>query len=99
MRNLVLVSLSALILGFTLGGQPASAQIKAAPSDTTVQRPDGSVQTNDRSHEGTVTIDREWKAQPGKGRQELRARSFPTPLTVPRPQQRPASSLRHGNPL
>jgi hypothetical protein len=66
MRNLALVSLSALILGFTLGGQPASAQTQAAPSDTTVQRPDGSVQTNDRSHEGTVTIDREWKAQPGK---------------------------------
>jgi hypothetical protein len=66
MRNLALVSLSALILGFIPGGPPASAQTQAAPSETTVQRPDGSVQTNDRSHEGTVTIDREWKAQSGE---------------------------------
>jgi hypothetical protein len=66
MRNLALISLSALILGFMAGGPPASAQTQAAPSETTVQKPDGSVQTNDRSHEGTVTIDREWKAQAGK---------------------------------
>jgi hypothetical protein len=62
MRNLALVSVSALNLGF-VAGPPAKAQTQAAPSQTTVQRPDGSVQREDRSHEGTVTIDREWKAQ------------------------------------
>jgi len=66
MRNLGLVSFSTLLLSVVAFGLPASAQTQAAPSDTTVQRPDGSVQTNDRSHEGTVTIDREWKDQPGK---------------------------------
>ena len=65
MRNLALVSLSALILGSIAGAPPASAQTQAAPSGTTVEKPDGSVQSNDRSHEGTVTIDREWKAQSG----------------------------------
>jgi hypothetical protein len=65
MRNLAFVSISALILGFVPGAPPASAQTQAAPSETTVQRPDGSVQTEDRSHEGTVTTDREWKAQGG----------------------------------
>ncbi len=66
MRNLALVSLSALILGVIPGGSPARAQTQAAPSQTTVQRPDGSVKSDDRSHEGTVTIDREWKAQWGE---------------------------------
>ena len=66
MRNVALVSVSALILGFILTGPPATAQTQAAPSETTVQKPDGSVQTNDRSHEGTVTVDREWKAKSGE---------------------------------
>jgi hypothetical protein len=63
MRNLALVSLSALILGFAPGGSPARAQTQAAPSETTVQRPDGSVQSDDRSHQGTVTTERDSKAQ------------------------------------
>ena len=66
MRNVAFVSVSALILGFCLSGPPARAQTQAAPSETTVQKPDGSVQTNDRSHEGTVTVDREWKAKSGE---------------------------------
>lgn len=66
MRNLAVISLSALILGFVSGGPPASAQNQAAPSQTTVQAPDGSVQKKDRSHQGTVTIDREWKARGGE---------------------------------
>lgn len=66
MRNLALVSLSALILGFIHGGPPARAQTQAAPSVSAVQKSDGSVQTNDRSQEGTVTIDREWKAKSGE---------------------------------
>ena len=66
MRNLALVSISALILGFIPGGSPARAQTQAAPSETTVQGPDRSVQRDDRSHEGTVTTDREWKAQSGE---------------------------------
>jgi hypothetical protein len=66
MRNLVLVSVSALILGFVSSGPPAKAQTQqAAPSETTVQGANGSVQSKDRSHEGTVTVDREWKAQNG----------------------------------
>jgi hypothetical protein len=63
MRNFALVSLSALILGFVPGSPPATAQTQAAPSETTVQSPDRSVQRDDRNHEGTVTVDREWKAQ------------------------------------
>ena len=64
MRNLALVSVSALIVGFLSGGPPAKAQTQqAAPSETTVQKTDGSVQSRDRTHEGTVTVDREWKAQ------------------------------------
>lgn len=66
MRNLALISLAALILGFVPGGSPARAQTQAAPSETTVQRTDGSVRTNDRSHQGTVTIDRDSKTQSGK---------------------------------
>jgi len=65
MRNLALISLSALILGLVSGGSPARAQTQAAPSETTVQRPDGSVQTNDRSHQGTVKVDRDWKTESG----------------------------------
>lgn len=65
MRNLALISLSALILGFAAGGAPARAQTQAAPSETTVQMPSGSVRSDDRSHEGTVTIERDWKAQGG----------------------------------
>ncbi len=66
MRNLALASVSALILGFVSSGPPAKAQTQqAAPSQTTVQKPDGSVQREDRSHEGTVTVDREWKSQGG----------------------------------
>jgi len=66
MRNLALISLSALILGFVPGGSPVRAQTQAAPSETTVQKPGGAVQTEDRSHQGTVTTDREWKAQGGE---------------------------------
>jgi hypothetical protein len=66
MRNFALVSLSALILGFVPGWSSARAQTQAAPSETTVQKPGGAVQTEDRSHQGTVTVDREWKAQGGE---------------------------------
>jgi hypothetical protein len=31
-----------------------------------VKKPDGPVQRNDESHQGTVTVDREWKAQSGQ---------------------------------
>ena len=66
MRNLALVSVSAIILGCVSSGPPAKAQTQqAAPSETTVQKSDGSVQSDDRSHEGNVTVDREWKAEGG----------------------------------
>ena len=44
------------------------AQTEAAPSQTTVQKPDGSVQQSGDRSEGTVTIDREWKAHGGNDR-------------------------------
>jgi hypothetical protein len=75
MRNLALVSASALFLGFVPVGSPAAAQTQAAPSETTVQRPDRPVQSEDRSHEGTVTVERDWKAQ---GRRDDRAGSVKT---------------------
>jgi hypothetical protein len=65
MRNLPLISLSALILGFAPCG--ASAQTQTAPSGSTVQTPEESVQPDVRNRSGAdVTIERDWKAQGGE---------------------------------
>ena len=42
------------------------AQTQAVPSATTVQMADGSVRSDDRSHEGTVTIGTDWRALGGE---------------------------------
>lgn len=67
MRMLALASLSALVLSFAPGGAPARAQTQAAPPQTTVQAPEGSVQSDDRNRNGAgnVRIERDWKAQGG----------------------------------
>ena len=67
MRILASVLFSALVVGFGLGGAAARAQTQAAPPQTTVQAPEGSVQSDDRDRNGAgnVRIERDWKAQGG----------------------------------
>jgi hypothetical protein len=66
MRKLAVLSVSALVLGFVQGGGPAMAQTQAAPSETTVQTPERSVQSDGRSRPGDVKIERDWRAHGGE---------------------------------